>query len=40
MERVLVEIKSLNDQMRKQKHSRAVLEDDINEAQYDRTKLE
>ena len=39
MERVIDEIKSLNDQIREQKQHRARLEDEINETQFERTKM-
>lgn len=40
MERVINEIKSLNDQIGEQKQQRTMLEDDIYETQFERTKME
>ena len=40
MERVLEEIKSLNEQITQDKQERTLLEDNINETQFDRTKME
>lgn len=40
MERVLEEIKSLNEQISQDKQERTLLEDNINETQFDRTKME
>ena len=40
MERVLEEIKALNEQLSRQRQQRTVFEDEINETQFDRSKLE
>ena len=40
MERVLEEIKSLNEQLSQEKQQRSMLEDNLNETQFDRTKME
>lgn len=40
MERVINEIKSLNNQIGEQKQQRTMLEDDIHETQFERTKME
>ena len=40
MERVLEEIKSLNEQISQDKQERTMFEDNINETQFDRTKME
>ena len=40
MERVLFEIKSLNDQIGEHKQQRTLLEDDINDKQFERTRME
>ena len=40
MERVLEEIKSLSEQISHEKQERTMLEDNINETQFERTKME
>ena len=40
MERVLDEIKSLNQQISEEKQQRTLLEDGMNETQFDRTRME
>ena len=40
MERVLDEIKSLNEQMSSQRQQKSGIEDEINETQYERSKME
>ena len=40
MERVLEEIKSLNEQINQDKQERNLLEDNINETQFERTRME
>ena len=40
MERVVEEVKSLNEQMANDRQERSRLEDDLNETQFERTKME
>ena len=40
MERILEEVKSLNEQISQLKQQRSILEDDTNDTQFSRTKLE
>ena len=40
MERVLDETKTVNEKLSKMRHQKALLEDELNQNQYDRTKLE